>query len=120
MQGFVKFCSSLGCSEKTFRADKKSEGFYRISYSGEDARKIAEYLYKDCSYFLERKRKVALENFVEFGKKVESKKKPEDMKYIHDRGSYFTLQVNGKYIGCYKTADEAKQKREEYLKGEVC
>jgi|APGre2960657404_1045060.scaffolds.fasta_scaffold00061_14 hypothetical protein len=118
MQGFTSFCSELLKKEiKTFREDCTSKNFYRVAYSGEDARKIVQYLYSDCEYFLERKQ-TFVQIFKEFGDKVLVKKcgLPKSEKYIRKQKNNYTLQVNGVYLGSFKSLDEARCSRDNYLK----
>ena len=52
---FAIFCTSyIGIKEK-FPSKAPGNNFYRISYYGQDAIKIADYLYKDATVYLQRK-----------------------------------------------------------------
>ena len=60
---FAIFCTDyIGISDK-IPSKAPGNNFYRISYYGQDAIKIADYLYKDASIYLQRKYDVYQEYF---------------------------------------------------------
>jgi len=53
--GFIWFCQDkIGLTSRKYPTDK-GNGLYAISYYGQEAIKIADFLYKDASVYLERK-----------------------------------------------------------------
>ena len=52
---FIFFCSNIIQTDKKYPTKAPGNNFYRISYYGEDAKKIADYLYKDSVVHLDRK-----------------------------------------------------------------
>lgn len=69
IKSFSNYCSTyLNKPIKVFREDTKTKGFYRISYSGKDARELVKHFYSDCEFFLDRKQK-----FVDVFKEVETR-----------------------------------------------
>lgn len=61
---FAIFCNTyIGIKEK-YPSKAPGNNFYRISYYGQDAIKIADYLYKNSSIYLDRKYQVYRDHFL--------------------------------------------------------
>jgi hypothetical protein len=52
---FAIFCNKYAGVKDKYPSKAPGNNFYRISYYGKDARKIATYLYKDSTVYLQRK-----------------------------------------------------------------
>ena len=52
---FAIFCNKYAGVKDKYPSKAPGNNFYRISYYGKDARKIATYLYKDSTIYLQRK-----------------------------------------------------------------
>jgi hypothetical protein len=52
---FIFFCSKIIQTDKKYPTQVSGKNFYRVSYYGEDAKKIANHLYKDSCISLDRK-----------------------------------------------------------------
>lgn len=115
ISGFENYCQKIGCAPKKFRSDNKTSNFYRISYSGEDARKIARELYKESKIKLNRKYETYLK-FEEFQLHLDSRKKETYMKYIRFVKNSYIVQYNGKYLGSCKSLEDAMKMRDGYLR----
>jgi hypothetical protein len=60
---FVQFCSKFINIKEKIPTKAPGNNFFRVSYYGEDAKKIADYLYKDATVYLDRKYQTYLEEF---------------------------------------------------------
>jgi hypothetical protein len=52
---FIFFCSEIIQTDKKYPTQSNGKNLYQVSYYGEDAKKIANYLYKDSCISLDRK-----------------------------------------------------------------
>ena len=61
---FIIFCSKNCEVKEKYPTKAPGNNFYRISYYGQDAKKIANYLYKDATVYLDRKYQIYKEYFL--------------------------------------------------------
>lgn len=59
--GFIMFCYNIIGTQAKYPSKASGEVLYQVSYYGQDARKVAEYLYKDACVYLDRKYEKYLE-----------------------------------------------------------
>jgi hypothetical protein len=62
---FILYCSQAAGVKEKYPTKAPGKNFYRVSYYGQDARKIATLLYKDATVYLDRKYQTYLTEFAD-------------------------------------------------------